>query len=87
MSNAKKILSQYGMMLALTGLMHECNPNMLSEIYEPKETPEQRQIRLDKAKIKRYQSQGLKEFFYGEHSLWALNKKSADRKAKNKHWL
>jgi len=28
-----------------------------------------------------------KEFFYGENSVWALNKKNADRKAKSKGYL
>ena len=30
---------------------------------------------------------GLKEFFYGENSVWALNKKNANRKAKSKGYL
>ena len=30
---------------------------------------------------------GLKEFFYGENSLYALNQKNADRKARKKGYL
>ena len=30
---------------------------------------------------------GLTQFFYGDNSLYSLNQKNADRKAKNKHWL
>lgn len=54
---------------------------------EPKETEEERKARLAKAEIERYKSQGLTEFFYGENSLWALNKKSADKKARKRNWL
>ena len=30
---------------------------------------------------------GLKKFFYGEDSLYALNQRNADRKARNKGYL
>lgn len=53
----------------------------------PKETDEERKKRLENAEIERYKSQGLKEFFYGKNSLWALNQKSADKKALKKNWL
>lgn len=39
---------------------------------------------LLQAEIERYKSQGLTEFYYGENSLWALNQKSADKKAKKR---
>ena len=32
-------------------------------------------------------SKGLKQFFYGENSLWAINQKNADRKARSLNWL
>jgi len=54
---------------------------------KPKETEEERKARLAKAERERYKSQGLTEFFYGENSLWALNKKSADKKARKRNWL
>jgi hypothetical protein len=51
------------------------------------DTEEERNIRLNKAEIERNKANGLKEFFYGENSLWALNKKSADKKAKKLNWI
>lgn len=30
---------------------------------------------------------GLKKFTYGQKTLWALNQKNADRKAKNNGWI
>ncbi len=51
------------------------------------ETDEQREQRIKKEKIEIYKSQGLTEFFYGNNSLWALNKKNADKKAKKRNWL
>ena len=63
-------------------------PNWKEErVRKPKETDEQRNARLEKEKIERYKSKGLNQFFYGENSLYALNKKSADRKAKNNKWI
>ena len=50
----------------------------------PKETKEERRARAEREKYKAY---GLTEFFYGENSIWALNQKSADRKARQRHWL
>ena len=41
----------------------------------------------NKAEIERNKANGLKEFFYGENSVWALNQKNADKKARSKHWL
>ena len=37
--------------------------------------------------VKLYQAKGLKEFFFGENSLWALNQKSANKKAKARNWI
>jgi hypothetical protein len=32
-------------------------------------------------------AKGLKKFFYGDNSLWAINQKNADRKARSLKWL
>ena len=32
-------------------------------------------------------SKGMNQFFYGQNSLWAINQKNADRKAKSLNWL
>lgn len=42
---------------------------------------------LNKKPKKKIIHKGLKEFFYGENSVWALNKKNADRKARKKGYL
>ena len=42
---------------------------------------------LNKKPIKKIIPKGLKEFFYGENSLYALNQKNADRKARKKGYL
>lgn len=62
-------------------------PSERRQYIEPKETEAERKARLEKAQIKRYKEQGLTEFFYGEKSLWALNQKTADKKAKNRNWI
>lgn len=45
---------------------------------------QERKIKQPKKKII---PKGLKEFFYGENSLYALNQENADRKAQNKGYL
>jgi len=52
-----------------------------------KEDEETRKRRLAKAEIERNKANGLKEFFYGENSVYAINQKNADKKARSKHWL
>ena len=55
---------------------------------EPKETDEQRNLKIAKTKIKRYKANGLKEFFYGSNnSVWAINQKNADKKARINKWI
>lgn len=81
--------SKLGMMsmFAALAMMGTETPHGMREYREPKETDEERKRRLAKAEIERYKAQGLTEFFYGENSLWALNQKSADKKARKRHWL
>ena len=77
-------------MLGLLGamaMMGTETPHREREYIEPKETDEQRKRRIAKAEIERNKANGLKEFFYGENSVWAINQKNADRKARSKHWL
>lgn len=61
--------------------------NIRERRIKPKETEEERKKQLKKVEIERYKRQGLTEFFYGENSLWALNQKSADKKARQRNWL
>lgn len=36
---------------------------------------------------RQYERQGLRKFYFGLNSLYALNQKNADRKAKNLNWI
>ena len=76
-----------GMAAMMTALAYGGNSGTTPDLSEPKETEEERKRRLAKAEIERNKANGLKEFFYGENSLWALNQKNADKKARSKHWL
>lgn len=79
MSKMKAMLGMAAIFTAMAyGEKSETTPNIEEHI----ESEEERQKRKTKAQIERYKAQGLKEFFYGENSLWALNQKSADKKAK-----
>lgn len=51
------------------------------------ETREERKKRLTEAQEHINKKKGLTKFYYGENSLWALNKKSADRKAQTRGWV
>jgi hypothetical protein len=81
--------SKLGMMsmFAAMAMMGTEAPHREREYIEPKETDEERKRRIAKAEIERAKVNGLKEFFYGENSLYALNQKNAYKKARSKHWL
>lgn len=83
-----KMKSMLGMLalgaIAMSGDLDGKNPR---GYIEPKETDKEKKQRLAKAEIERNKANGLKEFFYGENSVWALNQKNADKKARSKHWL
>jgi predicted RNA-binding protein with PUA-like domain len=85
MSKMKSILGMYTLVaMAMSG---DLNGNSRERYIEPKETDEEKKRRLAKAEIERNIAKGLKEFFYGENSVWAINQKNADKKARRKHWL
>jgi hypothetical protein len=86
MSKRKSILGMYALAMGALAFDPLTNKSYREHV-EPKETEEERKKRLAKAEIERYKAQGLTEFFYGENSLWALNQKSADKKARKRHWL
>lgn len=82
----KSMLGMYALAaMAMSGGFGGNNPR--KTYIEPKETDEEKKQRLAKAEIERNKANGLKEFFYGENSVWALNQKNADKKARSKHWL
>lgn len=86
MSKMKSMLGLYA--FALEAMAYDPLTNKIyREHIEPKESEEERKRRLAKAEIERNKANGLKEFFYGENSVWALNQKSADKKARKRHWL
>lgn len=58
-----------------------------SQSEETAETEEERERRLKKAELERNKTNGLKEFKYGENSVWAINQKNADKKARKNNWL
>ena len=72
-----------GMFAAMGGEM----PHGYRKDIEPKETDEERKKRLAKAEIERHKANGLKEFIYGQNSVWAINQKTADNKAKKKGYI
>ena len=74
-------------MFAYLAMMGIETPRGHREYTEPTETDEERKRRIAKAEIERNKANGLKEFFYGENSVWAINQKNADKKARSKHWL
>jgi len=81
--------SKLGMMsiFAAMAMMGTETPYGDREYTKPKESEEERKRRKAKAEIEIYKSHGLTEFFYGENSLWALNQKSADKKARKRNWI
>jgi hypothetical protein len=67
-----KMKGMLGMAAMMTALAYGGNSGTTPDFSEPKETEEERKRRLAKAEIERNKANGLKEFFYGENSLYAL---------------
>jgi len=80
--------SKLGMvsMLSAMAMIGLEGSNRIQNFY-PMETDEEKKQRRYNAEIKRKKANGLKEFFYGENSLYALNQKNADKKARKMNWL
>ena len=82
-----KMKAMIGMAAMMTALAYGGNSGTTPDLSEPKGIEERRKRRLAKAKIEINKANGLKEFFYGKNSVWALNRKNADRKARSKSFL
>ena len=85
MSKMKSMLGMYA--LAVMAMSDDLGGNNREIYIEPKETDEEKKQRLAKAENEIAKANGLKEFFYSENSVWAINQKNADKKARSKHWL
>lgn len=83
----KSKLGMMSMFLASAIAYDPSSNKTYREVIEPKESEEERKHRLVKVEIKRAKANGLKEFFYGGNSVWAINQKNADKKARNNNWL
>lgn len=78
----KKLAAMMAMAMALNERNHTISreePDLLTQ----KEKDEKE--KANKEKLAR--AKGLTEFRYGQNIIWALNKKSADKKAKKRGWL
>ena len=81
----KKNIAMLGLLGAmLSGDMTTKNNSIKTK--QP-ETEEQKKKRLLKAEVKINKANGLTQFFYGHNSVWALNEKSADKKAQKNNWI
>lgn len=80
MSKMKSLAMLYGLSAMASASMRE--------VYEPqKETEQERKERYLRAEIKSNKAKGLSKYSYGENNLWALNRVSADKKAKKRGWI
>lgn len=86
MSRMKSMLGMYAMAAMAMGGDMTIGPVDRGRQFEPEETMEEWKERMNREQIKRYRDKGLKEFSYSGGTVWALNQKSADKKAKKKGW-
>jgi len=73
-----KSMRKMGVMLTAMAMMAAGTQQAHGHYTEPQPTDEDIKKKQDKIKA----SKGLKEFFYTNGSVWALNQKTADKKAK-----
>jgi len=69
MKNKLRLLSMFSAM----AMMGSETPQRNYKTIKPKETEEERKKRIEKVKVERNKANGLKQFFYGENSVWANN--------------
>jgi hypothetical protein len=86
MSNIKNALSLYTL-AAMSAMNDFTDPIGGYDHYKKVESESEKKARLEKSKTESNKSKGLKEFIYGENSVWAINKKNADKKAKKNNWI
>lgn len=94
MKKTNMLMAMLGVSLAMSGMSNN-DPNCKFQDDMPKlsdKEKKKRQEELNKQKVAQgiidaKKSSGLKEFTYGEHIILALNKKNADKKAKNNGWI
>jgi len=79
--NSKSMFGMTLMMGAMLSASGDNNTRRNEAINRLGESVEERKNRLADAKIKQNIAKGLKEFHYPKASIWALNQKSADKKA------
>lgn len=92
--NLNTLMAMMSVTLAMTGMSNN-DPDCKFKDDMPKlsdKEKKKRQEELNKQKVAQgiidaKKSSGLKEFTYGEHTILALNKKNADKKAKNNGWI
>lgn len=63
------------------------NSPILSDKEKKERLDEYNKQKLAQGLIEINKANGLKEFTYGEHTILALNKENADKKAKNNGWI
>ena len=78
----KNIKNALGMYAAMAGLIASDPDTPLFKANKENESEENRNKRIKIFEIERNKAKGLKEFIYGNESIWALNKKNADKKAR-----
>ncbi len=77
-----KAKGMFGMAMMMGAMLAGSHNNFRDNNYE---SEEDKKKRLADAKIKQNIAKGLKEFDYINGSVWALNQKSADKKAKKRN--
>lgn len=80
-------VNKFRTMLAMYSLAAMNSDSLTGIEVEKKESDQEREKRLSEATVKRNKRQGLTQYFYGENSVWALKKETADKKAKRNGWL
>lgn len=71
----------------VASMNNENNPYSSRSSIDPLTEARINALRQHLLESRMHKSNGLKEFFYGEKSVWALNQKNADRKAKKNGWI
>jgi hypothetical protein len=87
MSGMKSKLGMFAMMAAMASMGESGYSERSEQRKLTDEDKEELKAIAEKKRLERLKEKGVNEYFYGANTVYARNRKNADKKARNKGYL
>jgi uncharacterized Fe-S center protein len=87
MSGMKSKLGMFAMMAAMASMGESGYSERSEQRKLTDEDKEELKAIAEKKRLERIKEKGVNEYFYGANTVYARNRKNADKKARNKGYL